>query len=78
MAGVPYTYQMLLQTGLLEKRGSTLQTVTQAGGGLAEPLVRKLHELAQRRGLRFFRYVRAGLKQPREFRTFLPRNSVKK
>ena len=33
MAGVPYTYQMLLQTGLLEKRGSTLQTVTQAGGG---------------------------------------------
>jgi acyl-CoA synthetase (AMP-forming)/AMP-acid ligase II len=45
---------MLLQTGLLEKRGSTLQTVTQAGGGLAEPLVRKLHELAQRRGLRFF------------------------
>jgi long-chain acyl-CoA synthetase len=54
MAGVPYTYQMLLQTGLLEKRGSTLRTLTQAGGGLAEPLVRKLHELAERRGLRFF------------------------
>ena len=54
MAGVPYTYQMLLQTGLLEKRGSTLQTVTQAGGDLGQPLIRRMHELALRRGLRFF------------------------
>jgi acyl-CoA synthetase (AMP-forming)/AMP-acid ligase II len=54
MAGVPYTYQMVLQTGLLEKRGSTLRTLTQAGGGLGEPLIRKMHELALRLGFRFF------------------------
>lgn len=54
MAGVPYTYQMLLQTGLLEKRGASLRTLTQAGGGLSEPLIRKMNELAVRRGLRFF------------------------
>jgi long-chain acyl-CoA synthetase len=54
MAGVPYTYQMLLQTGLLKKRGATLRTVTQAGGALAEPYVRQMHDLARERGFRFF------------------------
>jgi len=53
-AGVPYTYQMLLQTGLLKKRGATLRTLTQAGGALAEPYVRQMHEVAQERGFRFF------------------------
>ena len=31
-AGVPYTYQLLLQTGLFNNRGSSLKTLTQAGG----------------------------------------------
>jgi long-chain acyl-CoA synthetase len=54
IAGVPYTYQMLLQTGLLKKRGSTLRTVTQAGGALTETYVRQMSELAGERGFKFF------------------------
>ena len=53
-AGVPYTYQMLLQTGLLKKRGATLRTLTQAGGALAETYIRQVYDLALERGLRFF------------------------
>jgi long-chain acyl-CoA synthetase len=53
-AGVPYTYQMLLQTGLLKKRGATLQTLTQAGGALAEPYLRQMSDLGGERGFRFF------------------------
>jgi long-chain acyl-CoA synthetase len=53
-AGVPYTYQMLLQTGLLKKRGATLRTLTQAGGALAENHVREMCELAGQRGFKFF------------------------
>ena len=53
-SGVPYTYQMLLQTGLLKKRGASIRTFTQAGGHLSEPLVRQMQELANGRGARFF------------------------
>ena len=53
-AGVPYTYQMLLQTGLLKQRGATLRTLTQAGGALAEPYVRQMHDLAGQRSFKFF------------------------
>lgn len=53
-AGVPYTYQMLLQTGLLKKRGATLRTLTQAGGALAETYVRQMCELARERRFKFF------------------------
>jgi len=53
-SGVPYTYQMLLQMGLLKKRGATLRTLTQAGGRLAEPYVEQMHALARERGFRFF------------------------
>jgi acyl-CoA synthetase (AMP-forming)/AMP-acid ligase II len=53
-AGVPYTYQMLLQTGILKKRGATLRTLTQAGGRLAASHVQELYELARQRGCRFF------------------------
>lgn len=53
-AGVPYSYQMLLQTGLLNIRGASLRTITQAGGALAEPLIRDVHELAAKKGIRFF------------------------
>lgn len=54
LAGVPYTYQMLLQTGLLEKQGASLRTLTQAGGALAAKDIHKMYELALRRGFRFF------------------------
>jgi long-chain acyl-CoA synthetase len=53
-AGVPYTYQMLLQTGLLLKRGASLRTLTQAGGALAPDLVRKMRDLALERRFKFF------------------------
>jgi long-chain acyl-CoA synthetase len=53
-AGVPYTYQLLLQTGLLRNKGSTLRVLTQAGGRLEERSVRQVHELALDRGWKFF------------------------
>jgi acyl-CoA synthetase (AMP-forming)/AMP-acid ligase II len=53
-AGVPYTYQMLLQTGLLNKKGSSLKTLTQAGGRLEERYIRQMYDLAQTRGWKFF------------------------
>jgi len=53
-SGVPYSYQMLLQTGLLARRGSTLRTLTQAGGALGEAHIRQMHQLARQRGFKFF------------------------
>ncbi len=53
-AGVPYTYEMLLQTGLLKSKGVSLKTLTQAGGRLEERYVRQIHELALARGWNFF------------------------
>ena len=53
-AGVPYTYQMLLQTGLLKKKGESLRILTQAGGRLEERYIQQMHELALARGWKFF------------------------
>jgi long-chain acyl-CoA synthetase len=53
-AGVPYTYQMLLQTGLLKQKGPTLNTLTQAGGRLEDRYIRQMHEIAVARGWKFF------------------------
>ena len=53
-SGVPYSSQMLLETGLLNKRGRTLRTFTQAGGRLAESHIRQVHRIALERGARFF------------------------
>lgn len=53
-AGVPYTYQMLLQTGLLNKKGASLKMLTQAGGRLEERYIEQMHELARMRGWKFF------------------------
>lgn len=53
-AGVPYTYQMLLQTGLLSRRGKTLRTLTQAGGALGETHTRQMYQVALQQGLKFF------------------------
>jgi long-chain acyl-CoA synthetase len=52
--GVPYTYQMLLQMGLLKTRGASLRTLTQAGGRLAEVHIAQMKELALQRGFKFF------------------------
>ena len=54
LAGVPYTYQLLLQAGLLAKRGDSLTTLTQAGGKLDETSIRKMLSLSETRGWRFF------------------------
>jgi acyl-CoA synthetase (AMP-forming)/AMP-acid ligase II len=53
-AGVPYTYRLLLETGLLKSRGSSLSTVTQAGGKLDNSYIRQLYEISIRRGWRLF------------------------
>jgi acyl-CoA synthetase (AMP-forming)/AMP-acid ligase II len=53
-AGVPYTYQMLLQMGLLSKKGTSIRTLTQAGGRLDESNIRKMYDLARTRGWKFF------------------------
>lgn len=54
MAGVPYTYQMLLKMGLLTSKGLGFRTLTQAGGRLAEEHVRAVREITEKRGWRFF------------------------
>jgi len=53
-AGVPYTYQMLLQTGLLKSKGATLRMLTQAGGRLEERYIQQMYDLARSRGWRFY------------------------
>jgi long-chain acyl-CoA synthetase len=53
-AGVPYTYQLLLQASLLTKRGASLKTLTQAGGRLDETSIRTMLTLADTRRWRFF------------------------
>ena len=53
-AGVPYTYQLLLQAGLLKTRGSSLKQLTQAGGRLDERHVQQMLGLADVRGWKFF------------------------
>jgi long-chain acyl-CoA synthetase len=53
-AGVPYTYQLLLQTGLLNKKGPSLRMLTQAGGKLDERYVLQMHGVALARAWKFF------------------------
>ncbi len=53
-AGVPYTYQMLLQTGLLKSKGATLHILTQAGGRLEERYIQQMYELSGACGRKFF------------------------
>lgn len=54
LAGVPYTYEMLLKTGLLRSKGREFKTMTQAGGRLTEQHVRQVREIAEERGGKFF------------------------
>jgi acyl-coenzyme A synthetase/AMP-(fatty) acid ligase len=51
-AGVPYTYQMLLRTGLL-RRDLPIVTWTQAGGRLDPRYIEQVHAIARARGWRF-------------------------
>ncbi|HKD06961.1 MAG TPA: AMP-binding protein [Bryobacteraceae bacterium] len=53
-AGVPYTYQMLLQAGLLKTKGASIRTLTQAGGRLDDRAIEQVYRLAKQRGWRFF------------------------
>lgn len=54
IAGVPSSWQMLLRTGFDKAELPALKTLTQAGGRLDEPFVRRLHAWAQAHGARFF------------------------
>jgi acyl-CoA synthetase (AMP-forming)/AMP-acid ligase II len=53
-AGVPHMYQMLLETGLLNKQGASLRVLTQAGGRLDERYIQQMYALALERGWKFF------------------------
>ena len=52
-AGVPYTYQMLLRAGLMQ-RDLPILTWTQAGGRLDPKYIEQVHAIALVRGRRFF------------------------
>ena len=54
LAGVPYTYRMLLRLGLDRRALPSLRTLTQAGGGLEPALMRSFAEIAAARDWRFF------------------------
>jgi long-chain acyl-CoA synthetase len=54
LAGVPYVYQLLQRTGFFERELPAMRTLTQAGGRLDDRLMRSFHEVATRRGWRFF------------------------
>lgn len=54
IAGVPSSWQMLLRTGFDKAELPALKTITQAGGRLDEPFVRRLQGWAESRGARFF------------------------
>ena len=54
LAGVPYTYQMLLRMGLLKKNLPSLRTLTQAGGRLDPHYIEEIHAIASQKGWRFF------------------------
>ena len=54
LAGVPYTYQMLLRSGLLKRDLPSLRMLTQAGGRLDPRYIEQVHDIAVRQGWDFF------------------------
>jgi acyl-CoA synthetase (AMP-forming)/AMP-acid ligase II len=54
IAGVPYTYEMLLRWRLLDRDIPKLRTMTQAGGRLSLPLTQQLIDISERWARRFF------------------------
>jgi len=75
-AGVPYTYQMLLQTGLLNKWGTSLKVFTQAGGRLDDRYVRQMCETAEARNSRF--YVMYGQTEATARMSYLPWEDIRR
>jgi len=53
-SGVPRSFQLLSESGFLEKSFPTLKTITQAGGRLAPEYVKEFANYAERNGSRFF------------------------
>lgn len=53
-AGVPYTYEMLKRLGFLKKKFPALRYLTQAGGRLANNLVKEFSECLKQRGTSFY------------------------
>lgn len=51
LAGVPLTYQMLQRLGFADMELPSLRTLTQAGGRMAEPLIREFARYARARGI---------------------------
>ena len=54
ISGVPFFYQMLFRTGLLDKDMPSLRVMTQAGGKLGDKYIRKFSEYAESKGKKFF------------------------
>lgn len=54
LSGVPYTYQMLKRMGLSKMDLPDLKVLTQAGGRLAENLVKEFHEISLAKDMRFY------------------------
>lgn len=54
IAGVPYSYELMERSGLLDNLPSSLTTLTQAGGRMAPDLVARVAERAYCHGARLF------------------------
>ena len=54
IAGVPYSYEMMAKSGLLDALPPSVSTLTQAGGRLVPTLVERVRIAAESQGARFF------------------------
>jgi len=54
LALVPFQFELLERSGFQVRKLETLRYITQAGGKLAEPVVRRFAELGKRQGWRLF------------------------
>ncbi len=54
IAGVPYTYEMLLRLGIGRLKMPAVRTMTQAGGRLSPDRIRRVAEACAARNIRFF------------------------
>ncbi len=54
IAGVPYTYELLLASGGIDDLPDSVRLLTQAGGKLVPELVEKVHHSAEQQNAQFF------------------------
>ncbi len=54
IAGVPYTYELLLASGGIDDLPDSVRLMTQAGGKLVPELVEKVHRSAEQQNAQFF------------------------